>query len=329
LDYNEYVWPAISLAEIDKNWADSPCMDNYEDMNHRRWSAVLLMAAVFFPPGACGQEGRWAGLMNDLLSDGLDVSSGQRVSVSPPILDPQDTSDDPLAATSRLAGSKEWKQFSRKSVVAPVRIDLDYLRTSDGTRLGQRMHIAFVVHAGIETLRDADVMRRLLRGNSQQSERPEGFHSESINRDVLKAFGVESTEACSYSWLEFVLLKKVELQAVIRSQRTEGDGFFVIAWMLDERFTDHEPPDDDYRNEWVKRDRDELGKTIRGERHSYSGAGGYLVVSGLEGIEGASLIEAEIVFSEPAAWFGGSNLLRSKLPLIVQESVRRFRRELR
>ena len=40
-------------------------------------------------------------------------------------------------------------------------------------------------------------------------------------------------------------------------------------------------------------------------------------------------VECHIVFAEPEAWFGGKNLLRSKLPLAVQdEDVRSSRRKL-
>ena len=33
------------------------------------------------------------------------------------------------------------------------------------------------------------------------------------------------------------------------------------------------------------------------------------------------------VFAEPTGWFEGANLLRSKLPLVVQNNVRNMRRE--
>ena len=36
----------------------------------------------------------------------------------------------------------------------------------------------------------------------------------------------------------------------------------------------------------------------------------------------------QVVFNEPAGWFGGTNRLRSKLPPVVQSQVRRFRGEL-
>jgi hypothetical protein len=35
-----------------------------------------------------------------------------------------------------------------------------------------------------------------------------------------------------------------------------------------------------------------------------------------------------VAFDEPTGWFNGANLLRSKLSVLVQDSVRKFRREI-
>jgi hypothetical protein len=43
---------------------------------------------------------------------------------------------------------------------------------------------------------------------------------------------------------------------------------------------------------------------------------------------GALFVEYHLVFVEPRAWFGGANLLRSKVPILAQSEVRAFRREL-
>ena len=66
-----------------------------------------------------------------------------------------------------------------------------------------------------------------------------------------------------------------------------------------------------------------------GDPHPYSGFGGYIKVSELVEPAGALLIEMHFVFDEPEGWFGGKNLLRTKLPLAVQENVRKFRGELK
>jgi len=42
---------------------------------------------------------------------------------------------------------------------------------------------------------------------------------------------------------------------------------------------------------------------------------------------GALFVEQHLIFAEPVDWFDGANLLRSKLPLVVQDRVRSIRRQ--
>jgi hypothetical protein len=60
----------------------------------------------------------------------------------------------------------------------------------------------------------------------------------------------------------------------------------------------------------------------------FSGSGQYLKVTRLVEPQGALFVEYHLVFTEPADWFGGANLLRSKLPQAAQVIVRSMRREL-
>jgi hypothetical protein len=43
---------------------------------------------------------------------------------------------------------------------------------------------------------------------------------------------------------------------------------------------------------------------------------------------GSLFVEYHVAFAEPQGWFQGANLLRSKLPIAAQDSVRKFRRTL-
>jgi hypothetical protein len=42
---------------------------------------------------------------------------------------------------------------------------------------------------------------------------------------------------------------------------------------------------------------------------------------------GALFVEQHLIFVEPAGWFDGTNLLRSKFRLVIQDRVRAMRRE--
>ena len=278
--------------------------------------------------------------MGELIEGGA-VIAGQNERLVAPKVDPRSSAADRAGAQERLAGVHGWKRFSRNSVVAPVKIELAYLKDESDQRIGHRVHVAYVVHAGLDMLRDADLMGELFGSRSDSesdqdhsetddsNESEDSFRSEELDPSALAEFQIESQEGVSYGWLEFLLLKKVELQGVIRSQRWEDDDFVAIVWELDDRFSNRNPPDKQYRNEWTRRDRDPSGELVLSDPKPYSGAAGYLVISAIEGLENASLIEAEVVLHEPEGWFNGSSLLRSKLPLILQESARRFRRGLK
>ena len=57
------------------------------------------------------------------------------------------------------------------------------------------------------------------------------------------------------------------------------------------------------------------------EETQRSGAGGYLALQSLAEVSpeltGACLVEGRLVLHEPQSWFGGSNFLRSKFPLLI------------
>jgi hypothetical protein len=95
-----------------------------------------------------------------------------------------------------------------------------------------------------------------------------------------------------------------------------------LAATLDPRFSqDREIP-----NAWRPQRLDDAGHVVNGAARPYAGAAWYWKATKLKQPAGAILIEYHVVFDEPEGWFNGANLLRSKLPLLVQDGVRKFRR---
>ena len=80
-------------------------------------------------------------------------------------------------------------------------------------------------------------------------------------------------------------------------------------------------------NQWQSLGRDSLGQLKAGPPQPYRAAGWYLKVTRLHEPAGANLVEYHVAFDEPHTWFDGANLLRSKLPLVAQDAIRRFRRK--
>jgi hypothetical protein len=174
-------------------------------------------------------------------------------------------------------------------------------------------------------MRDTDAMKQMFASETESS-KSEGFQSEPVDEPTLQKIGIELAAGESYGWLQTTLLNKVEISGVIRSQRYEGENYLAIVWKLDERFAGPTSLSQRYENTWRKLERDELGNLARSEDHPYAGSAGYLFVTSLQDQPEASLLEGEVILHEAEDWFGGSNLLRSKLPLIIQESARKLRR---
>ena len=114
------------------------------------------------------------------------------------------------------------------------------------------------------------------------------------------------------------------LNATRHAMSSYSDESISLASQLDPRFID----DPDFPNQWQSVTRNDLGQLVLGEAVPYVAAGFYVKATRLQGEEDAIFIEYHHVFEEPEGWFRGVNLLRSKLPLIVQDRVRKFRRQL-
>ena len=98
----------------------------------------------------------------------------------------------------------------------------------------------------------------------------------------------------------------------------------MAAGSVDPRF-DKDP---EYPNQWRPLLRDAQAEIKPGPAHPFSHAGGYAKITRLHEPEGAVFIECHLVYEEDYGWFDGANLVKQKVPVMVQEQVRTFRRKL-
>ena len=204
------------------------------------------------------------------------------------------------AAIESTIGGLSYRQFSRDSVVAPVRIKLQYVKDDKGQRIGHLVHLAMIAHTDIDTLKSDATMRNLFA-------EPEADESSKLGDEELAQKGIESDDSSHYHRVQFELLERVQLDCVLRVTVEESSGKQRLNLVVDERFD----------NRWKS------GET----EGSYDGFQGWLHAARVS--KGVVFIEARLAFSEPETWFRGSNFLRSKLPLALQEAAREFRRRLK
>lgn len=264
-------------------------------------------------------------LLENLIQHGIELPTGERVPLPPPAMPDGLDAASQMQVLEQVADRYPLAQFMRPSVVAPFVLHIESVDDGTGQRTGQRVDFYFVAYGSFDALLDDELFRDLA-GVQEGSRSP--LSAEELTDEALQARGLTTRSADdlveSYVAIEAPVLERFLLTGVGRAVRQRRDESLVGAWILDDRFAG----DADYPNRWRPIGRDELGRDTLGEPVPYSGVGGYIKVTRLAEPEGALFVECHAAFHEPYEWFDGRNLLRSKLPLVVQDNVRTFRRKL-
>ncbi len=242
---------------------------------------------------------------------GVAVSiADQVVALKQPLLDGVASTEDQQKVIADNLRGLPYNQFARDSIVAPVRIDLDYVKDDQGNRVGHQVHLLFIVHAPLSAFSSDGFAEQIL-GETEAEDTKESFRSESPGESTLQRLGIDPTESNQhYRRWTFDLLDKIRLSGLFRiaTENTETQNR-VDVMLVDEA-----------DNRWERLDRS-------ADSGAYSGFRGWITATELATGD-AVLVEARFAFHEPPQWFRGSNYLRSKLPLVLQNAARDLRRRL-
>ncbi|WP_253160471.1 hypothetical protein [Stieleria tagensis] len=267
-------------------------------------SVLLVLATVCSATVSLGTTGHAA---DPPQQESVQIA-GQSVVLDPPTLSGQETADQQVQRIEPLLRGLPYRQFARDSVVAPVRIFTRYVNDSSGKHLGHQVHLLFVVHTPLTTFTADDFTSRLL-GDSDDSAADSGPPGD-VSPESLRSRGItDSGPNVRYQPFDVKLLDKIQLSGVLRITRHDADDQQRIDLRLDDRFD----------NRWTSLDANDQGG-------AYAGFQAWLTATAL-GDGQSVLIESRFVMHEPEQWFAGSNFLRSKLPLVLQEAARNLRRK--
>lgn len=248
---------------------------------------------------------------------------------------------------TQIAGPQGVSRFTRDSVVAPLALRTEAIEDDRGNRIGHFIDVTFVVHQSIAEIRQSKVLDDF---KSMAASDPEGETIELSNADKADELGTTTTRSLTATelseyhialddehealgYLQLPLLGKVMLSGVARARRSvwstqDNSAPVIVTWLLDSRFGSVAPQPGSIANQWRAIQRSEVGKRELGPPQPYAGMGGYVAIASLPGDAGAAIVQIRFVIHEPQDWFQGRNLLRSKLPLLIQDRVRNVRREL-
>ena len=260
-------------------------------------------------------------LYKELLDPGLLVGPDTRAKLPPPSMpDGLDAAKQKAVITGLIGSDYSYAEFTRNSVVAPQLLRIRDVRPSDPKAPARGVDVYFVAHGDFAALDDEKFRSRLLdvgRGEGKG----QGLTREQLARRKI-VLTPEQEKHESYGFVEFDFLEKVRLRVTGRAVWSKNPQSLVAAGQIDPRFLgDPEFPDD-----WRSIAKGAGGVKV-GPPHPWSGAGFYLKVTKLAEPAGTLFCEQHVVFAEPTGWFEGANLLRSKLPPVVQRNVRNMRGE--
>jgi len=226
------------------------------------------------------------------------------------------------AAGDSAAGSDEKSDGDNSDSAKP-----QAEKSSDGLA---RVDLWFVAYGQLETLHDESFWKSWSKSAAKEGGKVEvkgeveAARSGVLSAEALQSRGIHDADDTRHLSADVTLFKEVRLSATLETMRSRTDDSLIVAGQLDPRFAG----DKEYPNRWWRLDRDDSGHLTAGPPHDYRGAGWYVKATKLHEPEGSLLVEYHLVFEEPYGWFNGGNYLRSKLPVVVQDGVRRFRRRL-
>lgn len=285
--------------------------------------SLCFCAAVVLPQSCWAENPVFAAL----IGQGVEISPHEFVRLVPPTLaDGMNAAQQRRAIESLPDAGHSWEELTRRSVVAPIILKISKDEDSP-QRMCCRLDVAFVAYGALAAVRDLQCLQSQAKPSGTDVDTENGVTIKPLTPGDLLRRGLKPPgreDEPHYFADELRILGRVRVGMTTRAVTSETQDSILSASILDTRFAN----DAQFPNGWRPVSRNESGRRTLGSRQPYSGYGGYAKVTKLAKPTGALFIEYHLVFAEPEGWFGGSNALRSKLPLVAQYLVRQLRQEL-
>jgi hypothetical protein len=291
-------------------------------MNLPYLHVVLLALAVAGPADENA-------VFRDLIQKGITMSDGAAVKLRAPILADGLDAAAQRAAINKVADARSpFEELVRKSYYAPVVVKIRTVKSSPGEGPTVRaIDLWFVVHGDWNTLTSQEFLESVIKPKEEGKSRVVSKSGVLTDKE-LDARKLSVTTRKGYEerfvYSTFSLFERVEVSSTRFAVVASGKNSVLAAGKTDPRFAH----DTEYPNQWRPLLRDEQAEIKPGPAHPLAPAGGYAKLTRLKEPADAVLIECHLVYEEPYGWFDGASLVKQKVPLMVQEKVRTFRRKL-
>jgi hypothetical protein len=269
-------------------------------------------------------------IFKELVEKGVPMSDGLAVKLPRPILpNGLDAAGQQKAIANAPRARSSVKELLTKSYYAPVEVKIRTVKEPEPKIPGVRIIDAwFVVHGNWDILRSKDFLESVAgkdegKGKSRVVSKSGVLTPNELAERKLTVADRDGLQS-QFVYSTFSLFERVEISATRFAALLNGKESLLAAGQIDRRFNH----DREYPNEWRPLVRDAQAEIRRGKPHPFLHAGGYAKITRLVEPANAAFVEFHLVYEEDYGWFDGINLVKQKVPVMVQEKVRTFRRKL-
>lgn len=263
-------------------------------------------------------------VFQELVTRGVPMSATELVPLPQPTLTEGMSAAEQRKRIEALADKRySWEDLTRRVVVAPFILKISQ-EDETARHLGRRADLWFIAYGDLAKLGTDDFLNDQFKAATEEEDVSGArllANAELTKRGIPVPVRAEDAR---YLAAEVTVAERVIVNATTRTVKTQTAESIVAASLLDERFAG----DAAFPNRWRSVSRDDNGRRQIGEPHPYTGLGSYVKATRLVEPKGAVFVEYHLAYAEPNAWFNGANLLRSKLAIVAQSTVRKVRRSL-
>ncbi len=286
---------------------------------------------------------------NPVYASLIQPAEGQLIRLDPPRFSDHQSAEQQRMELARAGGERySADELLRPSALAPHVLQMDRQRLDAQQAIAQRVRVVFTLQGDLDTFAQESFLNSLLAGGEDAEsaaaagDEDAAAGSRALTDAELQAAGISRLRTPSaqnpsergvsspndpwgqehYRLVHGELFSRVRFSGAVRPFATRSDDSVLLAMRFDDRFAGVPG----LAGVWQRLQRDEAGVLRVAEQGDFLGGGAYIKITRWRDDPRMLVFEAELMLLEPQAWFGGSNLLGSKLPPAIQSQVREIRR---
>lgn len=283
--------------------------------------AALLFLSIAWPAPAAHP------VIEKITGPGVLTVDGKTVPLTAPLVTPDMPAERQKAAFTKLVGAQRYKRYMMDSISAPFEISVDTLRkAADGDNV-RGVDLYFIAHGNLDIIHEKDLLNKIMGDKPPQQDNEFETYAKPVDESKpedqsLPPKGELREGVYKY---RFPILEKVVVSGLVRNVSLLVDNALMQSIVSPRELLS----DPDNPTQWRPIPRRAKTDAELGDPEPFQGFVCYVQATQLGFEDDVVLIEMHAAYLEPKGWFGGRNMLASKLPLVMQQAVRDFRRKLK